>query len=273
MEKKIETIIKVFLVYLAIVIILTIADAKFSSDQTMLFSKPGFLLGFLTNMYNSVIEFIVFTIIILIINQRQERNDKIELFKNNIDDCRFWFSEEAAFRNAGNIKRLHGLLIKRFDLSKCMLSKVKLKEKEFNESLFMGAVIENANFEKSIFEKCDFNGAIMNGVNLSKTNIEKCNMKYVKLKNAKINSAMIVGTNFSKAIFYNSNFDYSIIRNCDFSSADLTGCSFERADLRWSNNLTIDQLLSCANIKYTKLDKDLMDKLQKTKGSETSPTS
>ena len=98
----------------------------------------------------------MFSIILYIFLGRHDRNDKIQLYTDNIDDCRFWYSEEAAFKNAGNIRRLQELGIKTFELSKSSLLNTKLKNLEFVDTQLMGECLNGINFDKSRFSNSDF---------------------------------------------------------------------------------------------------------------------
>lgn len=78
-------------------------------------------------------------IMICWLNQHAERKEKINKFLNDTDDWWYWYSEEPAYKNAGNIKNLNRKRIYKLNLPHCYtwkttLNKVKLENSYFNSS-------------------------------------------------------------------------------------------------------------------------------------------
>lgn len=261
-DQKVKSLSKVFIAYLAVLILVTFIYGKIPIlFNYSLLGEESFYSGFITNMYNSALDFFVFSIILFIVLGKHEKNDKVRRYTDAIADYRFLFSEEAAFKNAGNIRRLQELAIKKFDLSKSTLEKTKLKVITFKNSKFMGAWLNKANLDGSTFEYCNFQGAIANDVSLNNTKMQNCNFKYLEANNGQVASSEIHDCDFIKARLKNSIFRATIFKRCNFDGADLTNCSFERADLRDSINLTALQLMKCSNIKYAKVNPELENEI------------
>jgi hypothetical protein len=253
-DKRVSTLIKLFIGYLFVLILATIGYDKIPIlISYSLWGQDSFYAGFITNMYNSALDFLVFSIILFVFLGRHDKNDKIQLYKDNIDDCRFWYSEEAAFKNAGNIRRLQELGVNKFDLSKSTLLNTKLKNTKFVYTQLMGACLDGSNFDESLFEQCNFQGASAKKASFNQAKFFDCNFKYINLTETKLKSCEFTNCDFTKSTLQKGIFHASIFKNCVFQHADLRDSTFERADLRSAMELTSNQLLSCNSIKYAKL--------------------
>lgn len=261
-DKRIATLLKLFSVYVVALIIITVAYNELPIlVHYSLWGQDSFYAGFITNIYNSVLDFLVFSIILFVFLGRHEKTDKIQLYRNNIDDCRFWYSDEAAFKNAGNIRRLQNLGISSLDLSKCTLQKIKLKKESFVDSRFMGACLNDTNFDGSIFSKSDLQGATANKASFNQVTLSGCNLKYFEFQESQMLSANLSKCDFTKSKLCKSTFHATKLKDCTLEGADLTDCVFERADLRGAKGLTTSQLLKCKSIMYAKVDSVLADEV------------
>ncbi|HCI12852.1 MAG: hypothetical protein A2063_09645 [Gallionellales bacterium GWA2_60_142] len=199
-DKRVATLLKLFVGFLVILIIVTIGYNELPIFvHYSLWGQDSFYAGFITNMYNSALDFLVFSIILYVYLGRHETNDKIQLYKDNIDDCRFWYSEEAAFKNAGNVRRLQELGIKSFDLSKSTLLNTKLKQMEVIDALLMGACLNGTNFDKSHFSQSNFQGAAAKKASFNQARFTNCNFKYIDLSESQLISCQFANCDFTKS--------------------------------------------------------------------------
>lgn len=263
MTKKSKIIISLALLYFIISVILTyLHDVYEFSIDFLIFTEESFIESFVTNLWNSFIDIVLFTVILYLFLRNEEKKETIKKYHENIDDCRFWFSDEAAFKNAANIRRLNSLKLHKFDLSKSMLKGIKLKKSYFIDSKFMGSCLDNCNYESSEFKKSNFQGASIKNTKLYNSKIIECNLRYVKLIDSNLKSIKITNSNLSDTDFTNTDLTASTIIDCDFSNANLTNAILRRADLRKSQNLKVKQLLDCKDFKYAKLPVDLENELK-----------
>lgn len=261
-DKRVRTLLKLFGCCVFVLILATIGykELPILVDYSLL-GDDSFYSGLITNMYASVIDFFMFSIVLFIFFGRHEKEDKIQGYKDNIDDCRHWFSEEAAFKNAGNIRRLKALGVKSLDLSKTTLINTKLKGIELKDSLLMGACLDGSNFDKSKIETTDFNGVSANRSSFNTIKMQSCNLKYFVFQDAQMMNSVVTDSDFTKGNLAKSTFRATTFKGCCFERAILDGCIFERADLRNVVGLTSAQLLTCANIMYAKLDPALSSEI------------
>lgn len=254
-DNRKKVLLHILVIYIFITIISTILYPyvpiifKFS-----VFSQDSFYSSIITNFYSGIIDFIIFTLIIWIFNQKYDEEDKINKYQNDIDDCRFWMSEEAMHKIWGNIRRLSEKGITSYDLSKCMLEKIKLKQFDFLESKFMGANLNESNLEGTTFRDTNLQGCSVTKANLNTVKMINCNCKYLKADYVKAKSYTADKCDFIKADFSESNLSYAILKNCDFKDAKFNNACLKRANLKNARNLTIDQILQCKDIEYIILE-------------------
>lgn len=252
------TLLKVLFGYLIFLVLCTIGYKKIPIlFKYSLLGEESFYFGLITNLFSSAVDFLVFSFVLYFLLEKHDRIEKIRLYKDNIDDCRFLFNEEAAFKNAANIKRLQTLDENSLDLSKCTLQNTKIKKITLIDSRLMGACLDNTNFESSTFTNVNFKGASATNSSWNKVKIMRGNFKNFNFSNGQMIGAEISNGNFSKSNLAFSDFKAAKFINCDFLEANLQECNMERADLRSAFNLTVSQLLQCKSIKYAYLEASL----------------
>lgn len=257
-DARVKTLIYLFALFLIIIATSTILYEKLPLlFEFSLWGQDSFYAGIVTNMHSSAIDFLFFSIGLYVVMIKHEKQEKIKKYKENIDDTRFLFSEEAAFKNYANIRRLQELGIKSIDLSKCTLAKTKPKNLDLSKSMAMGALLDLTNFSASKFIETNFRGASANSATFNKVHIHNCCMRYLKFKNGRMMASALEDVDFFKAELEDANFHATRFKNCSFKNASLNGCNMERADLRQCFDLTVEQLVTCKSLKYAKLDANL----------------
>ncbi len=222
-----------------------------------LWGEESFYSGIIVNMYSSAIDFFFFSIGLYFLMVNYEKREQIKKYRNNIDDTRFWFSAEAAFKNYANIRRLQELGVNSIDFSKCYLENTKPKGLKLNNSSAMGAILNSCNFEDSCFFETSFRGAFAKKASFYKTKIIKCEMSYLKFNDGNMKSSYLEDVTLIKAELDGANFHSARFNRCNFKNASIADCNMERADLRGAINLTVAQLLKCKSLKYAKIDESL----------------
>lgn len=261
--KKYKFLIWMAISYILFVIILTILyDVLPIMLDFSVFKTDSFYASFITNLYNSIFDFIFITVIFTVLIEKMNKKDTIRLYKENIDDCRFWFEKEAAFKIAGNIRRLQSHNIIECDLSKVFLENVILKELKIENSKFMGSVLSGANFEKSTFINCNFQGVFMIDSIFRNADISNSNLRHIKARNSNFIGVKAVNCKFDYADFGNADFKSAILKESDFKNVQFENCNFEGANLLGAKNLNIYELCKCKSLKYSKLDNYVLDEIK-----------
>ena len=147
----------VFILYFLITIFLTVLYEVLPLRNLFgLWGKDSFYEAIVTGMYSSLIDFVVFSILLTLILSRRETQNKIKKYLDEIEACRFWFSEQAAYKLRALIRLLQEENVFSLDLSKCYLYNIKLKKVKFIDCQIMGAMLSNSNLEHSTFIESDF---------------------------------------------------------------------------------------------------------------------
>lgn len=92
-----------------------------------------------------------------------ERNMLIKKYKDDINDFRFWKSEEASHKVAGSIRRLNELGITKIVLTNSWLEKADLRDMNLS-----GAYLINANLRLSFISNTNFTDADLRQATFSK---------------------------------------------------------------------------------------------------------
>ncbi len=159
---------------------------------------------------------------------RIEKRRKIERYKDEIDDYRFWMEEQATYRIVGLIKRLNKLNVSNIRLDYCNLKEAALWETNLKGSSFIEANMEKVYLRKSIVTNCNFS-------------------------NAKLINSYLISADFSYSIFFNCDLSGADLRNANFFRADfnsiksLSGAKVD--DLRWIENLKKSEVKGFEHIK------------------------
>lgn len=147
----------------------------------------------------------------------------ITRLKEELDVLRWWQSEEAEYRILTIARLLFLMGERKLDLSFCYLKGAK-----FDRIELKGANLSGANCE----------GAFLNTMDLRKTDF--------------------IRTNLRKAKLWRSD-----LREADLNGAILDGAILYEADLRGAKPLDVEQLSKAKTLFRTKLDPELMEKIEK----------
>lgn len=219
--------------------------------------NSAFFQNVLVEAHGMLLDLLVIGVIVLYIDNRRDKKSRIERYQEEIDDFRFWWSEESAYKIIGNVNRLQAISITKIDLSNCFLEKMKLKSLDLSYSNLRGAKLNDANMRSICLYRAKIEGGIFTNVNLRGANLEE-----VRADRLNCQSGNLSGISLRKASLTRSNFKNSNLRSSDFRGANLSEAVFENADLRAANfkgaiNLTANQLMASKSTKDIKVDNDL----------------
>lgn len=155
--------------------------------------------------------------------KRLKKELEIKRHEDEIDDFRWWESEEATFKIVGNIKRLNRHGITNINLCVCYLKNASLKFTELK-----GAYLYQTNLQ----------GADLEGANLQEANLDGANLQGV-------------------------NFMVCDLQGADLNNANLEGADFDHSDLRNAKNLTIEQISKVKTLYGAKLNYDFKEQIKK----------
>lgn len=224
-----------------------------------LYGKDAFWEGLLVNLHNSMFDFFLLVVLLYYFTHKIEEKKKIQSYYDNIDDIRFFFSQEATSKLIANINRLNRCGHYKIDLSKCHLEGGFLKGVHLIESLFMGSNLKHVNLRNAILNGSDFKGASMEYAQLPGVSAIGVKMRYIKCEKTNFQGANLGSSDFRNADLVNSDFKSTILKNSDFAGAKFDDSSLERANLLGAKNIDVSSLIKCKTLKYAKIDPDLIE--------------
>jgi len=220
-------------------------------------------LNVLAEAHGMIFDILVIGILLFWLREQGDIKQRISQYKDEIDDFRMWESEEAAFRNAGNIKRLNRHGISKIDLvgtylTKTNLSNVKLKEANLNTANISNTILLEADMQEARLNQTNFENANVNQANLSKTFASGANFKDAFLIKANFEGAFLIKTNFTNAYLMEAN-----LRGCSLTEANFQDANLYKADLRGADGLSLEQLSKAKSLYLAKFDPGLQALLEK----------
>ncbi len=212
----------------------------------------------LVEAHGMLFDIAIIGVLIFWLNYRRERRQMIRTYLDEIDDFRLWESEEAAFRTAGNIKRLNRQKIYSLNLadshiSRTNLNYVRLIDTNLNladvsNSLMIGAVIEDTRLNQT-----NFAGANLNRASLKNSFANGADFSNAYMINVDLENTYLIKANLEGAVLMEAN-----LRGCDLNGANLKNTNLFKADLRGARGLSLEQVKEAKNLHRAKMDPELL---------------
>lgn len=185
----------------------------------------------LVEFHGLVFDLIIFGILLSLYESIRNKNIKISNLLDELEDYRYWESEEALFRIRGIRSRLNQLGVRDINLSHCNLE---------NEE-FYG--FENNKIESEIFIGANLKNTEFNNLDLTGTNFENA-----RLQNAAFIDCILNNVNFEGAYLYETRFI-----ECDFKNNNFLKSKIQNSKwfdyLRSYNNTGVDEIEECFTLK------------------------
>lgn len=193
------------------------------SLATGLYSGSEFRDGILLESHGMVLDILVIGLFLLALNKLGQRYQYAKRYQEEIIDFRFWESDEASYRIAGNVRRLNRLGVSRIDLTSSYLSKAKLSDTKLKR-----AILLSANLRKADLDTAD---------------LQRANLQLAKLEEAWLQNANLQGANLG--------------------GAHLQGAMLKGACMTDAINLTAEQLSTTFTLEDADLDPELQTEIEK----------
>ncbi len=230
----------------------------------------------LVEAHGMLFDILVIGILILALNKLAEKRIENKRYLDEIDDFRDWQSEEAAYRIAGNLKRLKRNGFKgEINLRTCYLSPVDLTQENLLD--YISPYLSGINLVKADLRRANLREADLGGANLEKTNLmgakcEKANLEganlwdasleAAKLEKAMLREAILVRADLRCAVLREANLYGANLRTANLRGADLEQADLREADLEKARNLTLVQLSTVKTLYNALLDPALMEQVE-----------
>ncbi|MBS5931512.1 MAG: pentapeptide repeat-containing protein [Clostridiales bacterium] len=253
----------VFFTYVGVTIMCTFLynTLRLPNIQGIL-GRDSFYESFVEGMYSSIADFFVFTIVVSILFSKWEKNNALKRCIEEIDACRFWNSDQAAYRLRAMVSTLQEDNIFTINLSKCYMGNIKLKKLQLVNSDMMGAIFSKSNFESSEFRECNLKGSFLEKAIFRKSKFIDCKLQFLKCKDGNMRSCFFERCDLKGSDFTNLDLRYTLMRNCNLEKVNFTDCNLERANLLGSYNISIEELIKSKSLKYIKIDETIKQDIE-----------
>ena len=248
-EKPLFTTTGVFVI--AAIIVFFISYPLFKNDP------QGYLKSVMIEAHSMLFDLAIIGILLLWLNNSGEKRLRIKRCIDEIDDIRYWKSQEASYRILANVKRLLRDNVTKIDLNNCYLRNINL-----NFAILKGANLNYADLEQSSLIDTNFMFARLNQANFNETNLNRANLSNSLLSGASMKRTKGIKTNFEKSCLIKANFQDAFFIEANFQEADMSGAEFENAnlympDFRGVKGLLPEQLSRAKMIVKPRFDEEL----------------
>lgn len=216
----------------------------------------------LAEAHGMLFDIAVIGILIYWLNENGQKRMRIRTYLDEIEDFRLWESEEAAFRTAGNIKRLNRYRKCKLDLVNCYLTRTNL-----SNVILEGANLNSANITHSNLIQCSLANARMNQTDFQSSNLNQANLSRSYASGANFSSTFLIKTNLEGAFLIKANFENALLTEANLRGSVLMGANLKnanllKADLRGVEGLTLEQLLEAKTLQNALIDDHLRQEIE-----------
>jgi len=261
-EEKIKEIIeKPILTSFIVLAILSVVVLGFSLPY-YIDNFRDFFKEVMAEAHGMLFDIAIIGILIYWLNANGEKQLRIRMYKDEIDDFRQWESEEAAFRTVGNIKRLNRHNITEINLVNCHLTKTNMSHVDLSSSN-----LNSSNFSHANAIECNFSGTRANQTNFENAKMNQANFEGAFASGANFKDAFLIKANFKNAFLIKSDFSNAYLMEADLSNCHLTGAVFDeaslyKANLKGAEGITVEQLKNVKTLYLAELDDDIKNEIK-----------
>lgn len=145
--------------------------------------EEAFTENILVEAHGLFFDLFVFGVILTLYENFRDKKDRMERYREEIEDYCGWNEKEAVFRVVGIIKRLNREGQTSINLQKCYLEGASLRK-----ASLAGADLSQANLKNAVLSQADLSKA-----NLARTNLAGANLSGANLQGANLLNAILTG--------------------------------------------------------------------------------
>jgi len=188
-NSKTNLFVALLLVAILVAIVMDLFDSEFSPHDIIV------------EYHGLVFDLFIFGVILTVYESRRSKKDKIDRYREEIDDYRFWHSEESLHRIKGLIKRLDKLNVSFIDLSHCQL----IEARWFSQYKSMRWIFSGADLTESVFlmvdmQKSKFLVTTLTNATFVEVNLMDCNFGSAKMLGVRFEKCNLNGVDFGSAV-------------------------------------------------------------------------
>ncbi|MFL7939220.1 pentapeptide repeat-containing protein (plasmid) [Priestia megaterium] len=261
---------KVLIYVVLIVLIPTILSSLLFNKIPLLihvglYKDSSFWAGILGNLHNTLIDVLIFSIIVAIFTKKIETKQEIQKYLDSIDECRYLKTTETPYRILVSIKRLNHHKVTEINLTKCYVPNVHLIKADLTSSQMMGINLDNTNLKSSIMKKVNLKGGSLKEAQLRAVDFSEASMKNIKCNNTNFKGAILRNVDLCRAELIDSTFVGTDLRGADLKEVKFDNSVFYDANFKGAINIDIDNILKCKSLKKCKFDSAIKNQIEQIK--------
>lgn len=156
--------------------------------------REEFAENILIEAHGLFFDLFVFGVILTLYENFRDKKDRMDRYKEEIEDYCGWNEKEAVFRVVGIIKRLNREGQTSINLRKCYLEGASLKKASLSGADLSQANLKNAALNQADLRQANLNRTNLAGANLSDANLSEANLIHANLEGANLLNAILAGT-------------------------------------------------------------------------------
>ncbi len=240
--------------YVYILLFLIFGSAFWLLVRLKLMNTKELWNGGVIEFIGTLFDILILGIIFSCLSNRLEKQRDIKRYIEALSDYAGWESDEAMYRNTGNIKRLVRLKKKGLTLDRTCLQKANLSGLSFSSWTFEGAILNGAKMllrdrDKTVLKNTTFSNCSMDYIFIRDAECEGINLININAKNPtfmnlSMRNSHLEGSNFEKSPIKAEEWPYaewpnfnqidwggSEIHKTNFIESIFTDCKFDRAEM------------------------------------------
>ncbi|MEM8547631.1 MAG: pentapeptide repeat-containing protein, partial [Pseudomonadota bacterium] len=148
--------------------------------------------GVLTEAHGLLFDLLLFGVILMALQHFRQNALERRTYRNELSDFRGWFSPEAAFKNAGNIRRLKRLSEPNISANQSDLSGTNLSGLDLSGITMQGAVCAETSFVNTDLSFSSLQGASFAGADLRGANLEGSSLTDADLTDSLVSASQLL---------------------------------------------------------------------------------
>ncbi|PFZ03188.1 hypothetical protein COL75_13425 [Bacillus wiedmannii] len=231
-----------------------------------IYKEDSFWAGFLGNLHNSLLDILIFTVVLSFFTKKRDFQREIQNYKEIVEEFRELKTETASRKITYCIRKFSKYKIENANLTRCYLCKAKLWPDDDGpiklvRARLNGVNFSDANMKKMILRDSDLQAALLYNANLQSVNLQGAGLKNIKCDKTDFKGANLQNTNFSGAILENSTFKNADFRGANLSNVSFKGSEFQDANFKNVVNLDVARLIECKSLKKAKFDDNIKSEI------------
>lgn len=213
-----------------------------------------FYKNILVEAHGMLLDILVIGIFIFALHKLGEKRLDNKRYHDEIDDFKFWESEEAKFRIIGDIKRLNRNDITEIDLSYCYLKNAELGGVQLQGADLLKINLQGATLFGSNLQQTDLGFANLKETNLGQANLQEADLSKADIQKAVLVEANLQGADLTDAFLQEANLAGANLEKTNLLGANLKGAELLYAKMQTSLHLGIEQLTQAKTLYNAKLN-------------------